>query len=243
MKRTNRLLLALGSLLLASAAAVATPDTAQVRASLERLLPGMEVGEIRPSDAPGLFEVVIGSQIVYVSGDGRYLLQGPLIDLREQKNLTKPRLKKLKADAIAALDETQMVIFGPKDAKHTITVFTDIDCGYCRKLHSEIDQYNDRGIRVRYLFYPRAGIGSSSYDKAVSVWCADDRKQAMTRAKAGRPIEKRDCSNPVKADLALGERMGVTGTPAIVLEDGEMVPGYVPADRLLSILERAKKGN
>jgi thiol:disulfide interchange protein DsbC len=132
--------------------------------------------------------------------------------------------------------ESEMVIFGADDAKHTITVFTDIDCGYCRKLHREIDDYNKENIRVRYLFYPRAGVGSPSYDKAVSVWCADDRKQAMTDAKSGKTLESKSCDNPVKGHLVLGELMGVNGTPAIVLESGELLPGYVPAKRMAQML-------
>ena len=243
MRRINETLwILLGLLLAVPLLAAGAPDQRQLRSGLERLLPGLEVGEIRAAPVEGLYEVVLGSRIVYVSGDGRYLLQGPLIDLAQQKNLTAPRLRQMKAEVVASLDESRMVIFGPEDARHTITVFTDIDCGYCRKLHSEIDQYTGRGIRVRYLFYPRAGVGSSSYDKAVSVWCADDRKRAMTLAKAGKPIEQRDCPNPVKEDLALGERMGVNGTPAILLQNGEMIPGYVPAERLLRILEATEKG-
>lgn len=226
-------------LLLTYATAGAADEPTAVRENMERRLPGLSLGDISETPVPGLYEVVIGQKIVYVTEDGRYLLQGTLIDLQQQENLTAPRLKKIKADVVAGLDEDKMVIFGPKDAKHTITVFTDIDCGYCRKLHSEIDQYNAKDIRVRYLFYPRAGVGSSSYDKAVSVWCADDRKQAMTLAKSGKPIEQRDCDNPVRDDLKLGEQMGVNGTPAILLDDGEMIPGYVPADRLIGILDAA----
>jgi len=130
-----------------------------------------------------------------------------------------------------------MLIFAPKDYKYTVTVFTDIDCGYCRKLHAEIDQYNAKGIRVRYLMFPRAGVGSPSYQKAVNVWCADDRNQALTRSKAGETLEEKQCKNPVADEYALGQMVGVTGTPAIFLADGELVPGYVPADRMESILK------
>ncbi len=237
--RIHRLLLLplLLALLPAGAVVAAEEQTAAVRENLQRLLPGLSVGEVSTTPVPGLYEAVIGQKIVYVTRDGRYLLQGTLIDLERQENLTKPRLQQLKADLVSGLDEEKMVIFGDPKAPHTITVFTDIDCGYCRKLHSEIDQYTDRGIRVRYLFFPRAGVGSSSYDKAVSVWCADDRNQAMTLAKSGKPIEARKCDNPVADDLKLGRQMGVTGTPSILLEDGEMIPGYLPADRLLGILE------
>ena len=216
--------------------------SARVRASLNMLLPGIDFGEITPSPVPGLYEVVLGHKLAYVTSDGRYLMSGTLIDVEMQRDLTEPRVNAIKAKAIAGLDEARMVIFGPEKAKYNVTVFTDIDCGYCRKLHSEIDQYMEHGIRIRYLFYPRAGLGSSSYQKAVSVWCADDRNAAMTTAKSGRPIENRECDNPVQSDMELGEQMGVSGTPALVLDSGKMIPGYVPADRLLAILEAESGG-
>ena len=215
---------------------------ARVRQSLNMLLPGLKFGEITPSPVPGLYEVVLGHKLAYVTENGRYLMQGTLIDIEMQKDLTEPRVNAIKSKAITSLNEEMMVIFGPEKAKHNVTVFTDIDCGYCRKLHSEIDQYMEQGIRIRYLFYPRAGIGNSSYAKAVSVWCADDRKAAMTKAKSGEPIENRECENPVQSDMALGEQMGVSGTPALVLDSGKMIPGYVPADRLIAILESESAG-
>ena len=130
-----------------------------------------------------------------------------------------------------------MVVFSPEKYDHTVTVFTDIDCGYCRKLHNEMNGYHDNGIRVRYMFFPRAGVGSDSYQKAVSVWCADDRNEAMTQAKQGRPLPEKQCENPVREELLLGRLLGVNGTPAIFLESGEMIPGYVPPDKLKAILK------
>jgi thiol:disulfide interchange protein DsbC len=134
-----------------------------------------------------------------------------------------------------------MVIFAPEKYQHTVTIFTDIDCGYCRKLHAEVSKYNDLGIRVRYLMFPRAGQGSLAYRKAVSVLCASDRNTAMTRAKAGEEIEMKECDNPVDREMALGQEVGVTGTPAIFLESGDLIPGYVPADRMAAILEKTDK--
>ena len=135
---------------------------ARVRESLNLLLPGFKFGEITPSPIPGLYEVVIGHKLAYVTENGRYLMQGTLIDIEMQKDLTEPRVNAIKSKAITSLNEEMMVIFEPEKAKHNVTVFTDIDCGYCRKLHSEIDQYMAQGIRIRYLFYPRAGVGSDS---------------------------------------------------------------------------------
>jgi thiol:disulfide interchange protein DsbC len=129
-----------------------------------------------------------------------------------------------------------MIAFKPKSSKHLVYVFTDIDCGYCRKLHSEIDQYLTEGIEIRYLFFPRAGEGSDSYKKAVSVWCADDRNTALTKAKRGDTIEERQCDNPVDQHLTLGTQMGAAGTPMLVTEKGNILPGYVPAGQLAKIL-------
>jgi thiol:disulfide interchange protein DsbC len=208
-----------------------------VRQSMGKLLSGQPISSISASPIPGVYEVMVGTQLFYVSADGKYLMTGKLFDIETRTDLTTPKLSKVKAEAIESIGEENMVIFSPKDYKYTITVFTDIDCGYCRKLHSEIDQYNARGIRVRYLMFPRAGVGSPSYQKAVNMWCSEDRNQALTRSKAGETLEEKQCKNPVADEYALGQMVGVTGTPAIFLADGELVPGYVPADRMESILK------
>jgi thiol:disulfide interchange protein DsbC len=208
-----------------------------VRQNIKMLLPGVDTDSIRPAPLPGLYEVVSGAEVVYVSADGRYLILGSIVDLETRQNLTKPRVAQIRAAVIEEVGEANMVIYGPKDAKYTVTVFTDIDCGYCRKLHAEMQGYNEAGIRIRYLFYPRAGLGSASFSKAVSVWCAEDRNQAMTLAKEGKAVEEKECENPVADHYELGQRIGVSGTPALVLEDGDLLPGYVPPDRLIAYLE------
>ena len=208
-----------------------------VRQSMSKLLSGHPASSITPSPIPGVYEVMVGTQLFYVSADGKYLMNGKLFDIESRTDLTTPKLSKVKAEAIESIGEENMLIFAPKDYKYTVTVFTDIDCGYCRKLHSEIAQYNAKGIRVRYLMFPRAGVGSPSYQKAVNVWCSDDRNQALTRSKAGETIEEKQCENPVADEYALGQLVGVTGTPAIFLADGELVPGYVPADKMEAILK------
>jgi thiol:disulfide interchange protein DsbC len=209
----------------------------QVRESVSKLLSGNQVSSVNPSPIPGVYEVLVGAQLYYVSADGKYLFTGKLYDIESREDLTSPKLSKVKSEMIEKVSEADMIIFTPEKYEHTVTVFTDIDCGYCRKLHSEIKQYNDRGIRVRYLMFPRAGIGSPSYDKAVSVFCAEDRNAALTQAKAGNKIEEKKCENPVAQEYALGQALGVTGTPAIFLENGELVPGYVPAERMASMLK------
>jgi thiol:disulfide interchange protein DsbC len=199
--------------------------------------PELKVDAVRTTPVAGLYEVAIGPRLVYMTGDGRYLIQGSISDIEKREDLTEPRRNAIRLDAINRVSEDQMVVFGPKDAPHTITVFTDIDCGFCRRLHSEIGKYNANGIRVRYLFMPRTGKGSESYKKAVAVWCAADRQQAMTDAKAGKDVPAQTCDNPVDAHIALADLIGVNGTPALILPDGELLPGYVPADRLKGLLE------
>ncbi|EGV49880.1 DsbC family protein [Candidatus Endoriftia persephone] len=229
----------LGGMLLFSGLVVAA-DRAEielVRQGVGKLLGGETPDSIQPSVIQGVYEVMIGPRLVYVSADGKYLLNGKLFDIETREDLTTPKVAKAKARAIEAVGEENMVIFAPEKFEHTVTVFTDIDCGYCRKLHSEIGQYNDLGIRVRYMMFPRAGVGSSSFDKAVAVWCADDRQKAMTLSKAGKQVEQKKCENPIIQHMELGQLLGVTGTPAIFFDDGELLPGYVPAKRMLSYLK------
>ncbi len=225
---------------LSQAAEAATPEP--LREALKVALPGLQIDSIRPSPVGGLYEVMVGPQVVYVSADGRYLVQGDITDLHTRQSITEPRRRKAVAEAVNAVGEDKMIIFGDDKAKYTVSVFTDIDCGYCRKLHSQIDQYIAAGIRIRYLSFPRAGLNSESYRKAVSVWCAPDRRKALTEAKLGEPVPERDCPNPVKQEFELGESIGVDGTPALVMPDGELVPGYLPPARLAAYLEAKKMG-
>ena len=140
---------------------------------------------------------------------------------------------------IEDLDEAGMVVFAPHDVKSTITVFTDTSCGYCVKLHREIHQTIAGGVKVRYLGYPRAGVNSPSFKTLVSVWCADNAQQAMTKAKMGIAIETRNCSTQIDRHMEAAERIGIRGTPTIVLQDGTVIPGYMPAGRLVEISNRA----
>ncbi len=214
-------------------------SSAELQQQLAKVFPAQMIPtSFEPSPLPGFYEVPVGRRMFYISEDGRYLINGEIFDLEAQMNLTKSRNNGTRLELLGQLDESQMVIYGDTDAKHTITVFTDIDCGYCRKLHSQIAQYNQLGIRVRYLAYPRAGKNSASYDKAVSVWCAEDRKQALTQAKSGAKLPKRQCENPVDEQMQLGEQFGIQGTPAIILEDGELIAGYVPPQELQRILQQ-----
>jgi thiol:disulfide interchange protein DsbC len=210
--------------------------------SLGGVFPGVTPSEINPSPMAGVSEVLIGPRLFYVSNDGKYLLQGSLIDLATRTDISEERRNGIRLAAINDLGEENMIVFPARDSRHTITVFTDIDCGYCRKLHGEIAQYNDKGITVRYLAFPRAGVGSASYNKAVSVWCEKDKQAAMTRSKAGETLPQAECDNPVKEEYELGQMIGVNGTPAIILEDGSMLPGYIPPDKLAAALDQGKGG-
>jgi thiol:disulfide interchange protein DsbC len=235
-----QLVLMIFALSLGLSPAASADEPADLKKVLAELIPDAQPDSIIAAPLAGFYEVAYGPQIIYISKDGHYVLQGDILDARERKNLTEERRSAKRIAAIDSVSEDKMIVFAPKQVKHTISVFTDIDCGYCRKLHQEINEFTAQGIKVRYLAFPRAGIGSPSYEKAVSVWCAADRNTAITRAKAGKEIEKKDCDNPVKAEYELGRRVGVNGTPSIVLEDGSMLPGYVPPRKLSHMLDVAK---
>lgn len=226
----------------AKAAAASPAGDAAIREALTGLAPGMEIGQISDSPIPGFREVAIGARVVYVSNDGKRLIQGALIDIASRENLTQASEAGLRKGLLASVGDDSRITFAAAQPKHEITVFTDIDCGYCRRMHSEIAEYNRLGITVNYLFYPRSGLGSESFDKAVSVWCAPDRRQAMTEAKAGKALPKADCTNPVTRDYDLGRRIGLDGTPAIYAPDGTQLGGYVaPAEMLARLDELAAK--
>lgn len=208
------------------------------RAELAKRMPGSKPEDFRPSPIEGLYEYAHGADVVYVSADGRHVIDGDVFDLATEVNLTERRRREARLAMIGKVPEANMVIFGPRTARHTVTVFTDIDCTYCRKLHSEMAQYNELGIRVRYLFYPRTGPDTESWNKAESVWCARDRNEALTRAKKGEVVKSTKCdASVVRNDYQLGQDAGLRGTPAIVLPDGEMLAGYLPPAMLLKRLQ------
>jgi thiol:disulfide interchange protein DsbC len=197
---------------------------------------------LKPSTTiPGWYEMEDGMQLLYISADGKYLLHGDLIDLATRKNLTDAWREKKAVGVLAGVKEKDMVVIGPKKPKRTITVFTDIDCGYCQQLQKDVPELNKHGVKVRYMAFPRAGLDSESYKKAVAVWCAADRGKAIGVAKAGGPIEMKTCNNPVKAQYELGQQIGIRGTPTIFLDDGRQLGGYLPVPSMLAILDLAPK--
>jgi thiol:disulfide interchange protein DsbC len=221
-----------GWALLAGATAV-DPAIAAVSAHMA----GSKPEEFRATPVAGIFEYRHGADIIYVTQDGRYAFTGDMFSMGDRVNLTEARRKELRLKLLADVPESSMVIFAAQQPKYTITVFTDIDCGFCRKLHSQIAEYNRLGITVRYLAFPRDGPGTESWAKAQQVWCAPDRKDALTRAKLGETLHVARCDDPVAREYSLGRAMGINGTPGILTSSGDMLPGYMPPDELVSELK------
>ena len=217
---------------------VALADRAADEAAIRKMLGSIPIESISATPVAGVYEVVSGPHIVYMSADGRYMFQGELVDLQTRQSLTEPRRRETVKKLLASVSDEQMIVYQPEKSKHTITVFTDIDCGYCRKLHQEMNDYMDAGIRVRYMMYPRTGKGSPSYDKAVAVWCAEDRNAALTDAKNGKPVDMKTCDNPIDRHMELVEKLGARGTPFIVFENGQTQPGYVPAKQMAKMFDQ-----
>jgi len=214
-------------------------DTAKTITSLKAKLKTRfrsEPSSIKESLLPNVFEVMYGTEVIYVSNDGKYFLAGDMIDLDTRENLSELAKQSVRKEIMDKQDN-KPVTFKAKNEKHVLQVFTDIDCPYCAKLHREVPELNAKGITVEYLMFPRAGIGSGSFKKAVSMWCAEDNLQAMTDAKERKPIADKTCDNPIEAQYLLGQEVGVTGTPALVTETGRLIPGYMPADKLAAALD------
>lgn len=228
------------ALFLSLSVSLAQADEATIKKSLATSMAGVKIDSIKPSVIKGLSEVIIGSTIFYVSDDGKYLLQGKMVDIANKKDLTEEKLVAIRQSVLAKLSKDETIDFNAPLKKHTVYIFTDIDCGYCRKLHSEIDQYLAEGISIRYLFFPRAGKGSDSYNKAVSVWCAKDRNKALTLAKQDKAIEAKTCANPIDKHMQLAEEFEVRGTPMMISDKGAIFPGYVPAKQLIEALSTPK---
>ncbi len=211
------------------------PEAVQLQ--LQRILPKQQTPDaVEPTPLAGLYEVRIGASILYISEDGRYLIDGSLLDLEQRINLTEQSQKQGRLELLNTLDESEMVVYRPQQLKRTLTIFTDIDCPYCVRLHKERSKLLDAGIQLRYLLYPRAGIGSASYHKAVNVWCSEDRAAALTEAKAGVDVEAEACETPILSHIQLAAAFGLKGTPHIVVDDGEVIAGYMPAEKLIEKL-------
>lgn len=196
---------------------------------------GVQAGDIEPSPVAGIYRVQRGEAIGYVTADGRYLFDGDLIELASGENLSDVERRRWRRKVISDVPESSVLIFEPDTVRHTLTVFTDVDCPHCRRLHAAIDELLAAGIRVRYLFYPLAGPESVSFDKAEAVWCADDRHRALTRAMRGEKVNaETDCETPVMAHLRLGaQTLRLRGTPGLIAEDGRLLSASLTPDELI----------
>jgi thiol:disulfide interchange protein DsbC len=226
---------------LATTAAMADDVPADLGEKMKPMFGGHAPDSLKATPVAGIFEAKFGGEIIYVSGDAHYVLVGDLIDAQSKSSLTEASRSTDRLAIVKTIDASKTIEFKAKgEEKHILYVFTDVDCPFCVKLHKEVPALNEKGVTVRYLAYPRAGVGSPAYKKMVNVWCADNKQEALTKVKNGETIETKDCTNPVADDFALGQKLGVDGTPALVTADGLMIPGFRPADQLVKMLDDAK---
>jgi len=218
------------------APSIAFSGVDEIKKSFKKIMPTLQLSSIEKSEIDGLYRVETDSgEVLFTASNGNFFITGDLYSIQGDKidNLSEGRRGKSRAQKISSVTEEQKIVFPAEGkTKARISIFTDIDCGYCRKLHQEVPALNKMGVEVSYLAYPRAGIGSESYNKFVSAWCAADKMSAMTDAKNGVSIPDKKCDNPVASQFELGQQLGVSGTPAIVLEDGRLIPGYMTAQKL-----------
>ena len=236
----KRLLLSFVCLLLTTSAGLAETANApaELKSFLSQMVPGQTPDAIEETPLKGVYQVIYGSDIFYFSEDGRYMLRGDLVDLKTNTNISEKTRSTARKAALSRLDKDSMIIYPAKgDRKHVVTVFTDIDCPYCRKLHDGMAEMNEMGIEIRYLAFPRAGVNSTTFKNMASIWCAENPRAAMDKAKGGGKVESADCNHGIKEHMKLVRELGVTGTPALILEDGRIIGGYVPPKKLSSMLE------
>ncbi len=227
-----------GLLLTTSMVAQAQDEFSVVEERIRALAPNAQSIAISETPIEGILMVQVGGDIVYATADGKFLIQGRVVNLETHEDLTEVAKSEVRRELMAGIDASKQITFAPENPAYDLTVFTDIDCGYCRKLHAQVKEYNDNGIAIHYMAFPRAGIGSNSYDKAVSVWCASDQQAALTLAKQGADPDPEHCENPIAEQYELGVALGVTGTPALLTKDGTLIPGYVPPEQLRERLDK-----
>jgi thiol:disulfide interchange protein DsbC len=221
--------------------AAGTPE-ARARAAIRKINPNVSVDKLGPAPIPGFRQAVVAGEVFYISDDGKYLMQGKLFDIATRKDLGMAALEGVRRDLVRTIPLRDRIVFAPPNPKYTVTVFTDIECGFCRKFHSQIGEYNKQGIAVQYVAFPRMGLGSDDYKKMVAVWCAADKRQALTDAKNDRPIPMKTCTNPVTMEYDVGRRAGLEGTPLVLTPDGAELGGYLPPDRLRAALDAHAAG-
>jgi Protein-disulfide isomerase len=213
-------------------------DKENISRSLQMILPDETITGIKTLPIGNLYEVVLGPNVIYMSGDGRYVFRGDLLDMQDRQNLSEQVRAAARKEVFAALTQEAYIEFSPDRPENIIYVFTDVDCSYCRRLHRDVPVLNQNGLGIRYLAYPRGGIGSRTFRMMEAIWCADDRRQALTDAKNGKQVSSKKCQSPVAYEYELGQKMGVRGTPGIYTEDGEELAGYVPPEELLILIRK-----
>lgn len=214
------------------------PNEAALHASLTEL--GLKVNSVADSVVPGVQQVLTDKGLFFTANNGQFLIEGTVYDLKNKQVVNESILQNVRKDAVGKL-KSSSIEFKAKDEKYVVTVFTDTSCGYCRKLHNEMQSYLDNGITVRYLAFPRGGVPSETYSELQSIWCAKDKQQAMNQAKAGRKVAPAECANNVAEQYETGQSFGISGTPAIVLPNGTLIPGYQPAEALMATLSKPAK--
>lgn len=217
-------------------------DDEIIRNSLEKILPvGSEIESIQESSIQGLYAVYYGDlEPIYVTVDGNFFIYGDIykINANSITNITDLEISKRRSLILSNLRFGDLISFKSENENYAVTVFTDVDCGYCRKLHDEIEEYNKLGITINYAAFPRSGLGTSTFTKMVNAWCSNNKKSSLTRLKNNKQIKKNFCDNqPVSKHYAIGKKLGVTGTPAIFSSDGRLFPGYLSPKDLLTKLK------
>ena len=215
---------------------------AEVSRNVQQFLGDFEITGLSESPIAGVYELVSGGTIFYVNEAGTLLIEGDMIDLENRVSLTEEKLGKLHMGMIADLTESEMLVYQPDEPTgRSITVFTDISCGFCQRLHSELDTLLESGVAVRYLMFPRAGLNTPAAQALESVWCNDDPQAAMTTAKAGGRVPPSSCVNPMEQHVALAQQVGLRGTPLIYLDSGERIPGYRDAATIVNMVNSSEK--
>ena len=240
MKTWTKISAALSGLMLTlSFSLSAAPETAnygQVKAKLQKIL-GTSITSIGDAPVPGILQLMTNKGLFYTSQDGKYLFRTSIYSVDEgMRNVTEDTLSSVRLEGLAEFKDA-VIEYKADNEKYVVNIFTDITCGYCRKLHNEMDQYNDLGITVRYLAFPRGGLNSRTYTDMVSIWCADNKQQAMDNAKDGGTVASKSCDSKVAAEYAFGQKIGVNGTPNIIMPDGSVIPGYQPPNKLEQALK------
>ena len=224
---------------LVAVSAAAQADTGmsknEAQAYLERAFPNVLVSAVKPAALPGLYEVISDGKVYYLSGNGKFLLAGKLYDLEAGTDLTENTYNEMRRNMVAGIRDDETIVYAPRDYKYTVNVFSDPECPYCRKLHGQIEQYNERGIRIRYLLLPL--LGEQARRQAVGAWCSRDRRAALDRAKLGAPVPAGSCDNPIDKNISFAALLGVHATPAFLLDNGRLVLGYRPPAELLQIIK------